>query len=55
MLDATRFGFKVDSEKAVGVLSQVKISGLVKYVMGKTSELELLIIHDLSSKINTID
>lgn len=37
MLFAARFGFKVASEQAAGILSQVKISGSVKCVMGETS------------------
>ena len=34
---AARFGLKVASEQAAGILSQVKISGPVKCVMGETS------------------
>jgi len=37
MLYAARFGLKVASEQAAGILSQVKISGPVKCVMGETS------------------
>lgn len=37
MLFAARFGFKVASEQAAGILSQVKISDSVKCVMGETS------------------
>lgn len=55
VLYVARFCLKVASEQAARVLSQVKISGPVKYVMGETSELQLLISHDLSPKINTID
>lgn len=55
VLSVARFGLKVASEEAAGVLSQVKISGLVKYVMGPASELQLLIIYDLSATINIID
>lgn len=35
----TRFGLKVASDQAAGVLFQIKISGPVKYVVGQTSEL----------------
>lgn len=49
------FCLKVASEQVARVLSQVKISGPVKYVTGETSELQLLISQDLSPKINTID
>lgn len=54
VVHGARIGLKVASEEAAGVLSQVKISGHVKYVMGQTLELQLLIIHDLSPKINII-
>lgn len=55
ILYAAMFGFTVAIEQAAGILSQVRISGPVKCVMGETSELQLLIIHDLSPKINTTD
>lgn len=55
VLCVARFDLKVASEEASGVLSQVKIFGPVKYIRGPASELQLLIIYDLSSKINIID